>query len=57
VNFREGWRGYLWQGRVAAVPISAAHLLAAARKPKHDAVGDAVPLRLAPVRQQASAQS
>ncbi len=31
VNFREGWRGYLWQGRFASVPMDEAHLLAAAR--------------------------
>jgi putative transposase len=31
VNFREGWRGYLWQGRFASCPMDAAHALAAAR--------------------------
>jgi len=31
VNFREGWRGYLWQGRFASVPMDGAHTLAAAR--------------------------
>lgn len=31
VNFREGWRGYLWQGRFASVPMDEAHLLACAR--------------------------
>ncbi len=31
VNFREGWRGYLWQGRFASVPMDGAHLLACAR--------------------------
>jgi putative transposase len=31
VNFREGWRGYLWQGRFASVPMDEPHLLAAAR--------------------------
>jgi len=31
VNFREGWRGYLWQGRFASCPMDAAHTLAAAR--------------------------
>src|SRR5579862_9681217 len=31
VNFREGWRGYLWQGRFASCPMDEAHLLAAAR--------------------------
>ena len=31
VNPREGWRGYLWQGRFASVAMDDAHLLAAAR--------------------------
>jgi putative transposase len=31
VNQREGWRGYLWQGRFASCPMDEAHLLAAAR--------------------------
>jgi hypothetical protein len=31
VNFREGWRGYLWHGRFASVPMDGAHLLACAR--------------------------
>jgi putative transposase len=31
VNFREGWRGYLWQGRFASCPMDDAHTLAAAR--------------------------
>ena len=31
VNFREGWRGYLWQGRFASFPLGGAHLLAAVR--------------------------
>jgi putative transposase len=31
VNEREGWRGYLWQGRFASFPMDEAHLLAAAR--------------------------
>jgi putative transposase len=31
VNFREGWRGYLWQGRFASAPMDEAHLMAAAR--------------------------
>ena len=29
INFREGWRGYLWQGRFASVPLDEAHLIAA----------------------------
>jgi putative transposase len=31
VNFREGWRGYLWQGRFASFPMDEQHLLACAR--------------------------
>ncbi len=31
INFREGWRGYLWQGRFASMAMDEAHLMAAAR--------------------------
>jgi putative transposase len=31
VNAREGWRGYLWQGRFASVPMDDAHLMTCAR--------------------------
>lgn len=31
VNFREGWRGHLWQGRFAPFPMDEAHATAAAR--------------------------
>ena len=31
VNFREGWRGHLWQGRFASFVMDEAYLLAAAR--------------------------
>jgi putative transposase len=31
VNFREGWRGYLWQGRFASFPMDERYLLACAR--------------------------
>jgi putative transposase len=31
VNFREGWRGYLWQGRFASFPRDGTNLLAVAR--------------------------
>lgn len=31
VNFREGWQGYLWQGRFASYPMEVSYLLAAAR--------------------------
>jgi len=28
VNFRQGWRGYLWQGRFTSCPLDEAHALA-----------------------------
>ena len=31
VNFREGWRGYLWQGRFGSVAMDEPHLIAAVR--------------------------
>ena len=31
VNFREGWRGYLWQGRFASFVMDEKHLLACVR--------------------------
>ncbi len=31
INFREGWRGYLWQGRFGSVPLDDQHLIAAMR--------------------------
>jgi putative transposase len=31
VNFREGWRGHLWQGRFASFVMDEPHLLSAAR--------------------------
>lgn len=31
INFREGWRGYLWQGRFLSFIMDENHLLAAAR--------------------------
>lgn len=31
VNFREGWRGFLFQGRFASYPMDDAHLIAAIR--------------------------
>lgn len=31
INQREGWTGYLWQGRFASAPMDEAHLLAACR--------------------------
>ena len=31
INFRESWRGYLWQGRFASCPMDPAHTMMAAR--------------------------
>ncbi len=31
INFREGWRGHLWQGRFASYPMDEMYLLAGAR--------------------------
>ena len=31
INFREGWRGHLWQSRFASFPMDETYLLAAAR--------------------------
>ena len=31
INFREGWRGYLWQGRFFSVPLSERYMYAAIR--------------------------
>lgn len=31
INFREGWRGHLWQGRFSSFPMDEAHTLVAAR--------------------------
>ena len=31
INFREGWRGHLWQGRFASFPMDDSYLLTAAR--------------------------
>ena len=31
INFREGWRGYLWQGRFGSVALDEAHLIATIR--------------------------
>ena len=36
VNLREGWRGYLWQGRFASCPMDEAYLLACARYVEFD---------------------
>jgi len=39
INFRENWRGHLWQGRFASFPIDEHHLLAAARYIEMNPVG------------------
>lgn len=39
VNFREGWRGHLWQDRFASCPMDKAYLLAAARRLEQNPVG------------------
>lgn len=31
INFREGWRGYLWEGRFKSHPLSESHLYSAIR--------------------------
>jgi putative transposase len=31
VNFREGWRGYLWQGRFSSFVVDGDYVLATAR--------------------------
>ena len=31
INFREGWRGHLWQERFASFPMDESYLLATAR--------------------------
>ena len=31
INFREGWRGYLWQGRFGSFPLDEHHLVTAVR--------------------------
>ena len=38
INFREQWRGYLWQGRFASFVMDEPHLLAAARYVEHNPV-------------------
>ena len=39
INFREDWRGHLWQGRFASFPMDEHHLLAAARYIEMNPVG------------------
>jgi hypothetical protein len=38
INFREGWRGYLWQGRFSSFVVDEAHLIASIRYIERDPV-------------------
>ncbi len=38
INMREGWRGYLWQGRFASFPMDKPYLLACEREDDRDAI-------------------
>lgn len=38
INLREGWRGYLWQGRFASFPMDEHHALAAVRYVEYNPV-------------------
>jgi putative transposase len=40
INLREGWRGFLWQGRFASFPMDEAHVLEAARTVERAPVRD-----------------
>ena len=39
INFREGWRGYLWQGRFASYVMDEEHFLAALKEAPDDYAG------------------
>lgn len=45
VNFREGWRGHLFQARFASYPTDAAHLMAAVRYVENNPVAAAMVAR------------
>ncbi|MDA0664940.1 MAG: transposase [Proteobacteria bacterium] len=45
VNDREGWRGYLWQGRFASAPVDEDHLLGCARYVELNPVRDGLARR------------
>lgn len=45
INFREGWRGYLFQGRFASFPMDDGHLLAAVRYVERNPVAAAMVTR------------
>jgi putative transposase len=40
INFREGWRGYLWQGRFSSFVMDEAHLIASIRYIERNPVRD-----------------
>lgn len=44
-SIREGWRGYLFQGRFASYPMDDAHLMAAIRYVEHNPVAAAMVAR------------
>lgn len=45
INFREGWRGHLFQGRFASYPMDDAHLMAAVRYVENNPVAAAMVTR------------
>jgi putative transposase len=45
INFREGWRGFLFQGRFASYPMDDAHLIAAIRYVENNPVAAAMVAR------------
>jgi putative transposase len=45
VNFREGWRGYLFQGRFGSYPMDDAHLMAAIRYVENNPVAAGIVAR------------
>jgi putative transposase len=47
INFREGWRGSLFQGRFASYPMDAAHLMAAVRYVENNPVATGMAVRAA----------
>jgi putative transposase len=47
INFREGWRGYLFQGRFGSYPMDDAHLMAAVRYVENNPVAAGMVARAA----------
>ena len=45
INFREGWRGYLFQGRFGSYPMDDAHLMAAVRYVENNPAAAGMTLR------------